>query len=200
MKPFRFISITLFISILFSACSTDKIDNPEPVNETEVISHVKLKFTDEKDDETTYTYVDPIYREEDYDDPVIQLDPHKTYDVSVEFWNKSNPDEVENVTGEVMEERDDHFVEYRFQGTDMAISRTDSEESIDKNDVKIGLSTQWNTNNSADGSVEITLIHQPETKITADHNTDLDDEDYGDKGDHEGGETDAEIVYDLEVE
>src|SRR5699024_3111355 len=119
-----------FIGLTMTSCLNDD-DIPKQVNETEVISDVSLVFTDAQNQQQTFTYTDPKYRSEDYEDPLIKLKVDKTYDVSVHFYNKSNPDDVEDVTEEVIDERDDHFVEYRFYGADIDLRRTDTDESTD---------------------------------------------------------------------
>lgn len=59
------------IVLLLVSCDTDKIDHPKPVNQTEIISDVTLTFTDEAGQSTSYTYTDPKYQSNDYEDPVI---------------------------------------------------------------------------------------------------------------------------------
>lgn len=174
--------------IICSSCLNDD-DIPKQVNETEVITDVDLIFKDENGNESTYTYTDPKYRTEDYQDPVINLTIQSTYQVNVVFWDRSNPDDIEDVTEEVMDEKDDHFVEYRFYENAIDLVRTDEEESTDIDGIQIGLSTQWTTTEAGEGAVQVTLIHKPEVKETEDP-----------MGDHTGGETDAEVTFDLEVD
>lgn len=181
-------ALILCLTLVCASCLNDD-DIPRQVNETEVITDVNLVFTDENGMQSTYTYTDPKYRTEDYEDPIILLNPNSTYSVEIEFWDRSNPDDVEDVTEEVMEEKDDHFVEYRFYQIDVSLTRTDNEESIDTNGIAIGLHTQWTTADPAEGAAQITLIHKPETKETDDP-----------LGNHIGGETDAEVTFDLKVE
>lgn len=187
MSTLKYISIFCLTLVCISCLNDDDI--PRQVNETEVITDVNLIFTAENGMESTYTYTDPKYRTDDYQDPVILLNSNSTYRVEIEFWDRSNPDDVEDVTKEVEEEKDDHFVEYRFYQADVELTRTDNEESIDSNGIAIGLNTQWITANSAEGAVQITLIHKPETKETDDP-----------LGNHIGGETDAEVTFDLKIE
>src|SRR5699024_5112158 len=148
MKTLKFISSLMIIALLFVSCDTDKIDHPEPVNQTEVISDVTLSFTDEDGQSATYTYTDPKYQSNDYEDPVIHLEVGKTYTVKTEFFNKSNPDDIENVTEEVTEEKNDHFLEFRFFDADVTLSRIDGEETTDDNGIQIGLFTKWKPENT----------------------------------------------------
>lgn len=187
MKKLKLIIPISFFCLLLTSCSMDDI-TPKQVNETEVISDVTLTFTDANGNQKDYTYTDPKYRKTDYEDPIITLKPNQHYDVSVQFYNKSNPDDIEDVTEEVTEEKNDHFVEYRFNDAQVSLTRTDTEETTDQNGIKIGLFTEWDTGDTSTGSVQITLIHKPEIK-----NTDNPD------GNHTGGETDAQVIFDLDI-
>lgn len=188
MKYIKLTPCLFFVIVVMTSCSMDDI-TPQQVNETEVISDVTLIFTDSEGMQKSYTYTDPKYRTEDYQDPIIRLSRNRSYDVTVKFYDKSNPDDIEDVTEEIEEEKDDHFVEYRFYKASVDLTRTDNTESTDENGIQIGLFTNWKTGNSAEGSTTITLIHKPEIKKTA--NPD---------GNHIGGETDAEVIFDLVIE
>lgn len=187
MRDLKLIFLFLGSAILWMACSNDDI--PKQVNEEEVITEVSLIFTDESGTSTAYTYIDPKYREESYEDPIIYLESDKNYTVNTAFYDKSNPEEPEDITQEVMEEKNDHFVEYRFHAIDINITRIDEEESTDDDGIKIGVYTEWETGETSEGSVQQTLIHQPETKNTENPN-----------GNHTGGETDVEVVFDVIIE
>lgn len=181
--------LCLFIASLTLASCSDEVDNPKPVNETEVISDVTLTFTNTDGEATTYTYTDPKYRNNDYLEPTITLQSGKTYDVAANFYDKSDPDKVVDKTTEIIEEKDDHFVEFRFSGANIALTRTDGDETTDSNGIKIGLFSKWTAGNPAEGTVQETLIHQPESKDTSNPN-----------GNHTGGETDAQVTYDLVIQ
>jgi len=187
MKLLKSSLLLCFLSICLISCSDDN-DIPEPVNQHEVISDVSLSFTDANGETSTYTYTDPRYREQDYTDPVIQLDTGKVYQVSVKFLDKTDPAHVENITAEVIEEKDDHFVEYGFTNVQLDLIRTDNAETTDSNGVQIGIHTQWTPVEVGQGQVQVTLIHQPESKDTSNPT-----------GDHIGGETDAQVRFDLVI-
>lgn len=183
------ILLTLLFLPLFVGCLDDD-HIPIQVNETEEITEVELVFNDSDGIVKSYKYVDPLYRLSDYEDPEILLETGKTYQVSVLFWNKSNPDEIEEVTEEVIEEKDEHFLEFRFYEADILLTRTDTEETTDEAGIPIGIFTQWIPQQSTnDGTVQVTLIHQPETKSIENP-----------QGNHTGGETDAEVIFGLRIE
>lgn len=179
--------ISMLTVILLLACTNDDI--PKQVIETEVITDVTLTFIAEDNTEMIYTYTDPKYRTATYQDPVIILNSGETYQVVTHFYNKSNPEEIEDITEEVIEDKDDHFVEYRFFNTDIDLTRTDQAETTDSNGIQIGIFTQWVVGEPNQGSVQQTLVHQPQTTDTTNPN-----------GEHTGGETDVEVVFDLVVE
>lgn len=187
MKTLKYIFFFSLFSPLLSSCLSDD-HIPKQVNETEVISDVSLEFTNSKDKKFTYSYTAPKYRSEDYKDPIITLKSGETYQVSTHFYDRSNPDEIEDVTQEVSEEKDDHFLEFKFYNTAIALIRTDQEETTDRNEIPIGLFTQWTAGSPAKGSVRITLIHEP-TKKKVDPPI----------GAHSGGETDAQVDIDLTI-
>lgn len=188
MKTIKFASLLFVASLALNSCSNDDNDEPEVVNEEEVISDVSITVTDSEGAATTYTYTDPLYRSSDYTDPVIHLTSGETYTVEMNFYNNSDPADPEVVTEEIKEEKDDHFLEFGFETADVTVARVDSDVT-DSNGIKIGLKTQWTAGDPAEGSATVTLIHQPETKNTSDP-----------KGTHTGGETDAQVTYNLVIE
>ncbi len=179
----------LFLIALFSvvSCTVDGI--PKQVNETEVISDVTLTFTNAQGQSVSYTYTDPRYRNKNYTSPVIVLKSGQTYTVSTHFYNKSNPDEIEDVTQEVVEEKDDHFLEFRFFKASVNLTRTDEPKTTDSNGIPIGLFTQWKAGTpTQNGAVQVTLIHKPLTKSVQNP-----------EGNHTGGETDAQVIFELHI-
>jgi len=187
MKTIKLLFILCALGSLTACLNDDHI--PKQVNESEVITHVKLIFTQQDGTQSNYIYIDPKYRTENYQDPVIKLQTSTPYKVEVEFWDYSNPDDIENVTEEILDEKDDHFITYQFYQTDISLTRLDTEEATDVNGVQIGLTTAWETSLPAKGAVQVTLIHQPEVKET-----------HPASGNHVGGETDVEVTFDLEIE
>lgn len=189
MKNLKY-SLLFLVSVLgLTSCSNDDDSAPEAVNETEVITNVTLTFTDDAGTSKTYTYTNPRYRDDSYTAPNIQLESGKTYQVMANFYDKSDPDNPEVKTNEIIEEKDDHFLEYRFTNVNIGLSRTDGDETTDSNGVQIGLHTQWVAGDAGNGTVQVTLVHQPETKDPSDP-----------IGNHTGGETDAQVAFDLTIQ
>ena len=189
MKNLKFIALFLAAMPLIISCSDDDDSTPEIINEEEVITDVTLTFTDGNGEETTYTFTDPQYRDENYVVPTIQLMSGETYQVETNFYNNSNPNDPEVITEEVIEEKDEHFVTYGFQNLAIDITRTDGASTTDSEGVQIGLSTQWIAGNPSSGDVIVSLIHQPTEKITDPA-----------EGSYTGGETDVQVTFDVEIQ
>ncbi len=188
MKTIKILSI-LFISVLsFTACSSDD-DLPQVINEEEVITDVSLEITNATGETAVYTFTDPQYRDETYVSPVILLEENATYMVEARFYNKSNPNNPEDITAEIKEERNAHFVTYAFANANVDLERTDGADAIDSDGIPIGISTKWTTNATASGEMVVRLIHEAEVKDITNPN-----------GSVVGGETDVEAIFDLEIE
>src|SRR5690606_13005404 len=187
MKTIKFLALLFVAAMALNSCSDDD-DNPEVVNEEEVITDVAVTITGDTGTSKTYTYTDPQYRPEGYVDPKIELASGKTYTAEMNFYNNSNPDDPEVITEEIREEKDDHFLQFAFEGANVTVARVD-DDTIDSNGIKIGLRTNWTAGAASEGSVTVTLIHQPETKDTTDPN-----------GSHTGGETDAQVSFALIIQ
>lgn len=156
------IFILLFALIVLAyGCKDD--DDPAPApppNEEEVITTVILTFT-EKGDTTTKVFV---YRDADGDggnpptkwDP-IELDNGTVYELSIELLNESDPDDVDTVTNEILDEADEHLFCFTPTGPDVAITITDSDGSL-----PLGLESDWTCGGASAGTVKIVLKHQPD--------------------------------------
>ncbi len=158
----------------FSAC---KDDNPAPENPEELITTLKLTFTDSANTANTFivTFADPDgpggNAPTTYDS--IALQTNKTYLVSVQLLNESvSP--AEDITLEVEEEKDDHLFGYTTT-TNAIITETD----VDNNNLPVGIQTKWKTTTASVGNTTVVLKHQPGIKT----------------GDIALGETDVEVVF-----
>lgn len=188
MKTIKILSILFLNTLVFTACSSDD-DLPEVINEEEVLTDVSLEITNATGETTTYTFTDPQYRDESYVSPVILLEENATYTVEARFYNKSNPNSPEDITAEIKEERNAHFVTYAFANANVNLERIDGADATDSDGIPIGISTQWTTSATASGEVVVRLIHEAEVKDITNPN-----------GTTVGGETDVEAIFDLEIE
>ena len=86
----------IIFSILFIAQSCSK-DDPEEIHEHEEINRVSLTFSEGSNSQT-------VTWDEGSTIPTINIDANKTYQVGFYVYNASNPNDVENVTTEIIEE------------------------------------------------------------------------------------------------
>lgn len=159
------------------SCNNDD-DTPTPVNEEENINKVVVTYTEDGGTAQTATWQEGVDNTE-----AIDLDAGKTYDVSLKFY-----DGDEEINPEIIEEKDDHFVSYAFVGTAVTVERTNDEEvRTDGNNV--GVTTKWTTAATLPTSVNIKLIHQPDT---------VNDDANSGAGSYTGGEEDVNVSFTIE--
>ncbi len=174
----KLFSILLIVSI-FASCSDDD-DNPVVINEEETITTVKLSVT-ESGSTTTQEYE---WTESSKDDIVLKA--NTSYNIKIQFLDESNPNDVEDITEEVIAEKDEHFVFYQTTVSGLTFDNA-SDDTIDTNNVAINISTDWSSGDAATGVIRAFLIHEPTSKT-------------GDSRDDFGGETDIEVDFDVTVE
>jgi hypothetical protein len=191
--------ILLAIGLLFTGCSEDD-EAPEPENEEEVITDVKLIFTNDADatDVVTVSAKDPdgegvlelAFLGE------ITLDVSKSYTLTLEIENNLDSP-GEDIAGEIEEEDDEH--QFFFSFSNDAFSNPAGNGNIDNaadplnyndmdgNSNPLGLSTAWTAGSSAlsGGTFIIRLQHQPDVKTATSGATD--------------GDTDFELGFELNI-
>lgn len=148
---FAFLLTTVFVQ-----CSKEN-DTPEEINEEEVINRVTLAITDSAGSSTSYTW------NEGETIPTLNLTANTTYQVSVHFFDASDPANVSDITEEVIEEADEHFVFYEVIGAAVSISAA-SNDVVDTEGLSINLKTTWITEEAASGTIRTFLIHEPSSK------------------------------------
>lgn len=118
--------------------------------------------------------------------PVIALTDGKSYEVTTIFKNGT-----EDVTQEIKDAKDEHFLIFDFPKSTIDLTREDAEDSTGKLG-KVGLKTKWNVVkvvNSSSPLLKLTLIHEPASANEAQNGTAW--------GSVTGGETDAEATFGL---
>jgi hypothetical protein len=145
----------LLLGVSLSAC---KKDEPAPVQDNEFISTMRLTFTEGANK--------LVYNIKDLDGDggkapvadVIKLAPNKTYSLTTEFLDETkNP--IENLTTEIEKESAEHLVVFESSSTNLlSISRLDK----DSRNFEIGLKASAKTTTAANGTLKVTLRHQPE--------------------------------------
>lgn len=175
--------VTVIIFITLGACKeTTPSPSAPPQNETELITTVKLIFTDTATNtvRTAYFY--------DIDGPggaaptvldTIQLKSNTVYKTSIYLLDDSkNP--ADSISNEVLKEGQDHLFVFTKVGVNLNIQISDK----DINNLPIGLSSYWSTGAASNGSVTVTLKHQPGVK----------------DGTAAPGETDVEILFPCKIQ
>ncbi len=183
MKTNRFLNTTKSITflLLFSALAIScSDDDPAPVNEEETITRVTLTFT-ESGGGAEQTYIYNVGEAA----PIIEMTDGVAYDVSITFEDASDPVDVEDITAEVEEEADDHYVFYQINDASFTLESADTDVE-DTDGTPIGLHTLWTPTGTDDGTVTVYLIHEPTSKT-------------GDVRDDLGGEDDVQITFNVTI-
>jgi len=140
--------------LLFAQC---KKDAPEEINDEEVINRVTITLTNSQNPPVVYTW------NEGERIPTLNLVANEVYQASIAFFDASDPAEVENITEEVIEEADEHFVFYEVSSANLTIASAPN-DTVDSDGVSINLSTQWAVEAASSGVVRVFLIHEPTSK------------------------------------
>ena len=169
--------IALTFVFMFTQC---KKDTPEEVNEEEVINRVTLTVTaaDGSSNDYTWNEGDAV--------PSIPLVANTTSNVSIHFFDTSDASDVDDITEEVIEEADEHFVFYRVSSAALTISPA-SNDVEDNDGISINLKTQWAAAAASSGVVRVYLIHEPTSKTGATRG-------------ELGGSTDVELNFPVSIQ
>tara|TARA_B100000900_G_scaffold406683_1_gene418079 strand:- start:843 stop:1457 length:615 start_codon:yes stop_codon:yes gene_type:complete len=194
--------VALLTFILIFACSKD--EDPEPANEEEVITLVTLEVTKVGSSSPTkynfevegHDHGDEDHEEEDDEDhddhdgehTEIELEANSTYNVSMFIYNDTDPNNIENITLEIIEEKDEHQIFYAITDELSGFSiASASDDTKDSNGDPLFIKTTWTTTGETSGDVVGYLIHEPTSKTGSTRN------DFG-------GATDFEIEFEVHVE
>ncbi len=189
MKTIKFLFALLLSTILLNSCSSDD-DNPEPVNEEEVITTVRFTLIPSNAGDTVVF----LSQDLDGDGPNAPVNTvmgtiaaSTQYTGSVQFLNEIESP-AEDITLEVLEEDDEHQVFYEFSGTSGS-SVTYSDMDADGN--PIGVSVNFNSGATAtNNTLTITLKHEPNKSAVGVSDGDIT---------NAGGETDVEVTFNYAV-
>lgn len=203
MKTIRKIGILPVVAtaILLTGCAKEEEEVPEEEHEMEVITDVKLIFTNDNDSN------DIVYaRAQDPDGDGVEdlkildsvnLDVSKSYTLTFEIMNNlESPGE--DIGEEIADEDDEHQIFFSFSndafsdplGNGNIDNASDpvNYNDVDGNGNPVGLSTAWTTASSTltGGTFTVRLQHQPDEKTsTSTANT---------------GDTDFELEFVLNIQ
>ena len=134
-----------------------KKDEPSPTEDNELITTVRLKFT-ESGITTTFAFKDldgaggnpPVIDK-------ISLKPNKTYTVALEILDESKTPIV-NTTTDIQSKKDEHLFEFvSTPATLLMVTPTDK----DSRGFNVGLAASAMTMSAGTGKLQVVLHHQP---------------------------------------
>jgi len=188
-----------FSLFLITGCNDD--DVPDEENELEVITDVRLVFTNEADasDVVVADAQDPdgagVEELEILD--AINLDVNKTYTLTFEIFNNLETP-GEDIGDEIQEEDDEHQLFFSFSDDAFANPTgngniDDSADPLNYNDADgngnpLGLSSSWTTSSASltGGTFTVRLQHQPDVKTSTSGASD--------------GDTDFDLQFELNIQ
>ena len=177
--------MAIFCLTLITSCNDDD-DNPEPVNEVELITNVTLTFTNSANagDVVIMSNVAPDGQEGAFTNSVNgAFTAGQSYSLALEITNESDPADVDDVlNGDVIPEGDEHFFKYN-NTLGMGMIR-DGSDLAGAGGSSLGVSTTWTSGAAGTGNLQIILVHQPETTDDSDQ-----------FGSTTGGEEDFRITF-----
>lgn len=169
--------LPLLLLLFLASCS--RADENDDVFAQEEISAMELTVVDELSGiSQVYTYIANSAFE-----PEIQLQDGGQYLVTVAFRNGA-----EDITDEIIDERDEHFLIFGFIDADITLTRLDDDLRADGK--RLGVKTRWLVNSAVTGSnpkLNLALIHDAAEVSEAQTGTAW--------GSVTGGETDALAIF-----
>jgi len=185
MKSIQFLLMLLFASaILFSSCGKD---DPEEVNEEEVITTLNYTLTSATGDVIVMSFSD--LDGDGGDVPVITggtLMADSRYTATIELLNESESP-VEDITEEIEEEAEEHQFFFSSSLSDVTVDYEDA----DADGNPVGLSSTLNVGGAGTGTLTIVLRHEPVKDATGVSDGDITNAD---------GETDIEVTFPINVQ
>ena len=180
MKNQLFSTFLFFAFLAFISFSCEKDTTGDPDNEQELITAVSITFTPASGAARSFKWTDkdgagglaPVIES-------ITLAANTSYTISTSFLDESKSPVV-NITAEIQDESNDHLVCYVPSGSAPAVQITDT----DKKKNPLGLAGTAKTTAAGNGSLKISLKHQPDKKSTTPCST---------------GETDVEVTFPVTI-
>lgn len=185
MNKTPFLLVCMASLVFLNSCGEP--DDPEDPHQEEVITTLIYTLKADGQDDVVLSFEDA-----DGDGggaPVItagKLAANTTYNGTIELWNRSE-DPDDEITPEVQEEGEDHQFFFESTLSSVVISYDDKDAS----DEPIGLKTQLSTGDAGEGTLKVTLRHEPNKGADEVSNGSIT---------NAGGETDIEVSFDLDVE
>ncbi|WP_299128777.1 type 1 periplasmic binding fold superfamily protein [uncultured Winogradskyella sp.] len=168
MKTSKFF-INAFLSLAFVAsftsCSDDD-ENPEPVNEEELITNLTLTFSNiaTPADVVTMTSVAPDGLEEGMTTENVSgnFTAGATYALSLAITNASETPADDVLNDDIIPEADEHFFVYGVNDLNLSLTR-DAGDVDGPDGTKLGVNTTWVAGDASTGNLQIILVHEPDS-------------------------------------
>ncbi len=158
MKNLKLISLLAVFTLFFISCSDDD-ENPDPVNEEEVITTMNVTLTPIGGG-TTITLQSQDLDGDGPNDPVITISGNlaasTTYNGAIELLNETETP-AEDITIEVAEEDDEHQFFFSVTGSLSGVNYADQ----DGDGNPVGLAFSLETGAAGTGVLGVTLRHEP---------------------------------------
>jgi hypothetical protein len=183
MKKIIIVVVLLaLIATMFAACKKPK--DPVVVEE-ELITTVKLKVTDSLGAQTTFVYkvqngfgsTVPGTIQND----TVKLHPNSIYTYEIQVLEEAK-DPVEDITSEIISEKDEHLFIFVPSPPTGAGSVTQFDGNKDNNNLPFNQSGKLQTGDAGHGALTLNLMHEPTNKN-------------GNTPAASGGSTDAEVPF-----
>jgi hypothetical protein len=186
-----FLGSFLLATLLLVSCG----DDPEPVNEEELITTVTVTLTPTGGAPITMSFKDldgdgagvPQFIYSSGGNAAV-LAASTTYTATLTLLNESIAP-AENITEEIEEEADEHLLCFEntgLSGLGITYADTEADYIAGGSSKVVGLETTWTTAaTTGEGTVTITLRHQPGTKTGACPGS---------------GETDIEVTFNVAIQ
>ncbi len=161
MKNLSKINLLFLFSIIALVFSCDK-DDPEPVNEEELITSVRITFTSTGPIDETFTATWEDLDGEGGNDATVSdltLTSGNSYDLDVEFFNQNI-----NITAEIKTEAAEHQLFFESSaGLTLLVEYNDVETDyvLTGGDFPVGLSNTASVGLSSTGTLTVILVHEP---------------------------------------
>jgi hypothetical protein len=179
MKNLKFIPAFLLLgSLFFTACDKDN----DPSNEEELITTVKLTFTEVGGSSTEFTVKD--LDGDGGDAPVadnLTLKANTAYTIGVEFLDERDAGHTHDITEEVSTESADHLVCFTATGSMTEPTIGD----VDGNGKLLGLESALTTGTAGTGTLQVSLKHQPDKSAADPCST---------------GDTDVDVTFEVNIQ
>ena len=162
MKTTKFF-LSLFLCVaLATSCSNDD-DNPDPVNEEELITNVILTFTNNADsnDTVVMSSIAPDGQDGTSTETIVgSFTSGATYSLRLAITNASETPADDVLNDDIIPEADEHFFTYAVNSINLTMTR-DAGDVDGPDGNKLGVNTTWVAGATSTGNVQISLTHEP---------------------------------------